>query len=461
MSSNLANYKKSTLIFTLSSLDIHTTSKDTKKSLVEKLEKYIHSNNNHHYVVELLDSVDDDGEKRIAKDKPKAELAKPESRDSKPKSESKSKSDFKAVSAFSAVNSPKVKSGVSKVAEGASSVSNVAEGASSAGGLIKNAKDAVGAAFKSVTGKGASSVKEAAEEAAETLFNESSISETVSSTVSSGVAAVSSAAASAVSAFSNHQDSENGPISAFAALNDDDDDDEEYRGPPIDLKEKLVDPLITHYESLHSSVLNFTDKIGVTTTNYSESLREKLSKTLTLTYLEILLELYVFYKHFVTFTPFSNNKLIHYKFFEYFHFIPSYFLSFPTIDFFPIYHSNTLSIFIIWLLSSIILPLTLSYFINFSKRVLVFDGEEGIIARIYRFDPFIFNLSKVVIFFFLKNNSEQTKLKVFEGYLNAFKNFAAIQIGFYHNFATILGNLPLIIGLANVSIALYSQFEDF
>lgn len=243
--------------------------------------------------------------------------------------------------------------------------------------------------------------------------------------------------------------------------NDDDadKDDEDFEGPPLDLKRWLVDPVIDFTECAYSKVLEFTDSVGITTTDFSEDLRDRLSKTVTLAYLELFVEFVYFVYTFLPVVELKDNTLNHQLLKDNLPWLGT--SSWWTPDFAALISCKVVSTFLIWTVSSIILPGIISYFVNFSKRVLVFDGEEGLIARIYTFDPFVFSLSKVLIFYFISGRSSLTTLNTLGGICNAVHNYVAIQLGLYSSFAAVLGSLPIVLGLTNVAIALYAQFEDY
>jgi hypothetical protein len=244
-------------------------------------------------------------------------------------------------------------------------------------------------------------------------------------------------------------------------VNDDDadKDDDDFEGPPLDLKQWLVDPVIDFTECAYSKVLELTDSVGITTTDFSEDLRDRLSKTVTLAYLELFVEFVCFVYTFLPVVELSDNALNHHLLEDSLPWLGT--SSWWTPDFTALISCKVVSTFLIWVVSSIILPGGISYFINFSKRVLVFDGEEGLIARIYTFDPFVFSLSKVLIFYFISGRSSLTTLSTLGGICNAVHNYFAIQLGLYSSFASVLGSLPIVLGLTNVAIALYAQFEDY
>lgn len=254
-------------------------------------------------------------------------------------------------------------------------------------------------------------------------------------------------------------DDEDDEVEVEVEVEEDEEKDADFEsGPPINLKEWIVDPIIDWYERVYSKTLEFTDSIGITTTDYSEELREKLSKTITLAYIELLFEVCYFLYVFLPFVALKDNYLNHQVFKDNIPWLGKSLI--PTPDLIKLLDWNIISTFWIWLVSAILLPGIASYFINFSKRVLVFDGEEGIIARIYEFDPFVFSLTKVLIYYFLQGYPA-ISINVLDGYWHAIRNYLAIKLGIYNNFTNILGNFPVVLGLANVAIALYAQFEDY
>lgn len=254
---------------------------------------------------------------------------------------------------------------------------------------------------------------------------------------------------------------------AETAEEDDDDDEEEdddekdidYEAPPpLSLKEWVVDPIIDKSEVLIQKVYDFTDSVGITYLDYSDELRERLSKAVTLNFAELLAEVLYFYHTFVPYVALKDNVLNQQLFKDNVDFLATSTL--PTPDFSALVDPKVGAVFVSWLVTAVVLPLIVSYYINFSKRVLVFDGAEGLVDRIYRYDPFIFALSKVLVFYFVKSNGSVV-LNASDGILNAVANYVLISFGYYGQFVHTLGNFPVAVGLANVAIALYSQFEDY
>lgn len=245
-----------------------------------------------------------------------------------------------------------------------------------------------------------------------------------------------------------------------STLAGDDDNDDEYKGPPIDIKAKVIDPIIDFSEQYYSKFLEFTDCIGATTLDYNDELRENLSTTISLNYLELGLEFAYFFYTYVTFVPIKDNATIPSILKENFDVLTTCSCAVP--DFTTLVSCKTISIFLNWFVYSVLIPLFISYYVNFSRRIIVADNDTGIVARIYKFDPFIFSLFKVLIFYFItKNAGTLTTLHSYSGILKALQTQFLIQLGFYKEFTALLGNFPLIVGVANVAIGLYSQFEDF
>lgn len=262
---------------------------------------------------------------------------------------------------------------------------------------------------------------------------------------------------------------------------DDDEDDKDYNAPPpINLKEWIVDPAIAWVEAAHDKVLEVTDKVGVTTLECNLELRESLSKTVSLNFLEAAIEVAHFLYFYVPLVPVQHNPSVHQVFRDNIPLLNTCTWSVPDVS--ALTSFSVVSIFVNWALYAIALPLFVSYYVNFSRRVVVFeageltatteDGDEEeveqeftedvqIVIRAYKYDPFIFALSKVLIHYFIHKNGALSSIEFYPGLLHAFKNLLTIQLGIYHTFVTHLGNFPLVLGLANVVVALYSQFEDY
>ena len=228
--------------------------------------------------------------------------------------------------------------------------------------------------------------------------------------------------------------------------------------PPLSLKEWVVDPIIDKSEVLIQKVYNFTDCVGITYLEYSDELRERLSKAVTLNFAELLAEVIYFYHSFVPYVALKDNALNHQLFKDNVKFLAT--SNIPTPEITALWDCKVGLVFASWLVTAVILPLTVSYYINFSRRVLVFDGVEGLIDRIYKYDPFVFALAKVLVFYFVKSTGTVT-LYARDGVLNAIANYILISVGYYGQFTHALGGFPIVVGLANVAIALYSQFEDY
>lgn len=243
---------------------------------------------------------------------------------------------------------------------------------------------------------------------------------------------------------------------------DQDSKDEDYKeGPPIDLREWVVDPLIEKFEIVYSKVLGVTDRIGVTVLEYNDELRENLSTTITLNYIELIAEFAFFLYTYVPVTSLEDNSSIPSWVKEQSEFLS--FATYPLIDLIALLNLQVGYIFLNWLFTAVIFPLLSSYYINFSRQFIFTDDEddEGIVRRIYEFDPFIFALTKVVIYYFIVKNGGYLMVDSYMGIAHALKYHFLSQLGIYHKFTQVLGNFPLIIGLANSFIALYSQFEDY
>ncbi|KAM9932725.1 hypothetical protein OXX80_007641 [Metschnikowia pulcherrima] len=257
----------------------------------------------------------------------------------------------------------------------------------------------------------------------------------------------------------------------------DDEGDRDYNAPPpINLKEWLVDPAIAAYEAAHDRVLQATDKLGVTTAEYNAELRDSLSKTVSLNVLEAAAEVSHYLYHFVPLVPVKYNSSVHQVFRDN---IPSLnHCTWSVPDVRAALNFTAASVLVNWLVYAVAVPLVVSYYVNFTRRTVMFeddaieedlDGEdivykeiedqEEVLIRTRRFDPFIFALTKVLVFYFIQKH-DLPQLGEHVGILHSLKNLLFLQVGIYNTFLVNLGNFPLAIGVANVAVALYSQFEE-
>mmetsp|Transcript_8239 Transcript_8239/g.8165 ORF Transcript_8239/g.8165 Transcript_8239/m.8165 type:complete len:328 (+) Transcript_8239:73-1056(+) len=240
------------------------------------------------------------------------------------------------------------------------------------------------------------------------------------------------------------------------------DEDKDYEaGPPVNLKEWIVDPAIEFFEEGYSKVLEFTDRIGATTLDYNDDLRENLSRSVSLNYIELLVELVYFLSTYIPLVAVKHNNSVHQIFKDNISFLSSSDILLPDIS--VLFEFKVISIFANWIVTSIVLPLVVSYYVNFTRRCIIIDEDDsGLITRAYKYDPFVFALSKVLIFYFIvKNAGSLTALDSFGGIFSALKKHFLIQLGVYNQFADVLGSFPLVLGFANVLTAIYSQFEEY
>lgn len=247
---------------------------------------------------------------------------------------------------------------------------------------------------------------------------------------------------------------------------DDDADDKDYNAPPpINLKEWVVDPAIGVFESAHDAVLRFTDAVGVTAAEANDDLRESLSRTVSLNYLELAAEFaYFLYLH-VPLVAIKDNASVHQVLKDN---IPALRRStVPVPDVTALFDISVALIAANWVLYAVALPLVVAYYVNFSRRVVVIedddkdDDDESFVVRLYKYDPFVFAVAKVLIYYFVATHGALTAVESFHGFANLVKNYFLIHLGLYHLFVSTLGNFPLVVGVANVAVGLYSQFEDY
>lgn len=253
---------------------------------------------------------------------------------------------------------------------------------------------------------------------------------------------------------------------ADASVAQAEEEDKDYNAPaPISFQEWVVDPAIDVFEQARAKVLDWTDSVGLTTLDVNDDLRESLSRVVALNFLEAAAEAAFFLYTNVDIVPVKNNSLIHQVFRDNIPRLQT--SSWPSPDFSGLLDFTVLSVFGNWVIYAVVVPLLISFYVNFSRRVVVIsdedDEEEDIsfVVRLYKYDPFVFALAKVVVYYFISQHGALSSIEPYSNIFYFLRNHAAIQLGLYHLFLTDLGNFPIVIGLANVAIGLYSQFEDF
>lgn len=245
------------------------------------------------------------------------------------------------------------------------------------------------------------------------------------------------------------------------------DDDKDYNAPaPISLREWVIDPAIDIFENARAKVLDYTDSIGLTTLDVNDDLRESLLRVVALNYLEVFAEAAFFLYTNVPIVPVKNNNLIHQVFRDNIPRLQS--SSWPSPDVSALLDFTVLSVFGNWVIYAVLVPLLISFYVNFSRRVVVIQDDEdeeeeiSFVVRLYKYDPFIFALAKVLVYYFILKHGKLSTLESYTTLFHSVKNHAVVQLGLYHHFiSTSLGSFPIVIGVANLAIGLYSQFEDF
>lgn len=254
--------------------------------------------------------------------------------------------------------------------------------------------------------------------------------------------------------------------------------------PPIDFNEYIVDPVTAFFKEAYFKYFGYDD--------LNDVLRLHLSSAANLAQLELAFEVLYFLYVFVPIVDVRKNK-----------FLPQLFkdnMSFITVfpDFSTLFKWNVISVLLQWVLYAVVAPGLVSYYINFTRKTVVLEAsgdedyeedDEEIIAeveveedeedddeddedypvddedltflvRFHKYDPVIFSLAKVVIFYFIVNNGILNHLDVHKDATYVLTNFVHKHFGFYHDFVADLGNFPLVLGAANIIVGLYSQFED-
>ncbi|CAI5760664.1 unnamed protein product [Candida verbasci] len=241
-------------------------------------------------------------------------------------------------------------------------------------------------------------------------------------------------------------------------VQDDDAEDKDYQAPPpLNLKEYIVDPIITHSENLIEKFYEITDSFGFSTLETTEKIRDHLSSSVTLNNLEISFEFLIFVYNFIYIVPLNENSLIHQFFRDN---IPIFNSTYPSIEISGLFNGKAITTFTIWLISAIILPSTISYFINFTSRIIEIEDDEYLF-RIHTYDPFIFALAKTLIYYFV-GQSSVINFSKHECFWSSLQNKILMNLGLYNTtLSSTLGSLPYIFGGVNILIALYAQFEEY
>ncbi|RCK58221.1 hypothetical protein Cantr_06833 [Candida viswanathii] len=238
-----------------------------------------------------------------------------------------------------------------------------------------------------------------------------------------------------------------------------DEDDKDYEAPPpLNLKEWVLDPIIAKSEDAIDIFYNFTDCVGITYLRESEKLRDQLSSTVTLNYGQLLLEFAVFIYNFTTIVPLNENQLIHQFFFDNLPYLST--TTLPTIEVSELLSHKALTTFVIWVLSSVVVPAAVSYFVNFTSRIVEIEDDEYLF-RIHSFDPFIFALAKVLSYYAV-GQAGLIGFRQADCLISGLVNKSLVNLGLYLAYASnSLGNLPYVLGGVNVLIAIYAQFEEY
>lgn len=262
-----------------------------------------------------------------------------------------------------------------------------------------------------------------------------------------------------------------------------DEDEKPYNAPPpIDFNEYIVDPVTAFFKDAYFKYFGYDD--------LNDVLRLHLSSAATLAKLELGLEVLYFLYVFVPVVEIHKNKFLPQLFKDNMTFVSE----FP--DFSTLFKWNVISVLLQWVIYAVVAPGLFSYYVNFTRKTVVLEAsgdddyeedDEEIIAeveaddeeddeededypiddedltfvvRFHKYDPVIFSLAKIVIFYFIVNNGILNHLDVHNDATYVLTNFVHKHFGFYHNFVADLGNFPIVLGAANIIIGLYSQFED-
>lgn len=264
------------------------------------------------------------------------------------------------------------------------------------------------------------------------------------------------------------------------------DDESEFKGPPIDIKawvhnlySECIDPHLT-------PLWDWTDDVYYHITDYNDRVREQVSSVVALNYLGLVLEGSIFLYTYVPLASIAGNKSIHPVIKDLLpDFVVNSDIKVPDLSY--LVDFKVASVLVNWVIYSVVIPLIVSFYINFTRKTYTinigdeFDDElndseldsdkddiddiDGntiyYTVRSFDFDPFVFALLKVVVWYVV---SHLTNLAVFNsvgGFLKAVSTQVLIQFGIYREFTTVLGNVPLVFGVVTLVLGLYSQFEDY
>ncbi|ODQ82338.1 hypothetical protein BABINDRAFT_158958 [Babjeviella inositovora NRRL Y-12698] len=246
------------------------------------------------------------------------------------------------------------------------------------------------------------------------------------------------------------EDEDNGKTDTGKNVGDEaeDEEDADYV-PSADLTTKIADPLIDLQEQLVSYLYKTTDKLGITATKYSDCVRSHLSEVVNLTMAQIGLEFLIFWKEFIPLIRLDEIEAFHNVRFN-----PEFVGDLKVVDFTEFFTLKSVYILSSWATLSILLPLVLSYYVNFTTR----HGK-----RSYTFDPFTFNVFRFFLFLaglqrIVFNFGDLTLLDSFETCELA--NYGILALNNFGQFLGTLGGLPSASSAGLILITLYSQFSS-
>ncbi|CAK9440116.1 uncharacterized protein LODBEIA_P42160 [Lodderomyces beijingensis] len=239
---------------------------------------------------------------------------------------------------------------------------------------------------------------------------------------------------------------------------DDEEADPDYNAPPpLNLKETVLDPVLAKGEEAIDKIYELSDSLSISFFEYTERLRDQLSSTVTLNYFELLLEFSFYLYNFTSIVPLNKNKAIHQIFHDNLPLLAN--STIPSLEIAGLLEYKAIATGLTWFVSALILPSLISYFVNFTSRVVLI-GDEEFVFRYHSFDPFIFALAKILIYY-LVGQSAMIEFSTGECWCSSYFNKFLMHLGLYHSFVSTLGSLPYVLGGVNVLIVLYSQFEEF
>lgn len=235
-------------------------------------------------------------------------------------------------------------------------------------------------------------------------------------------------------------------------------EDLDYQGPPpIEILPPIIDFLIEKYEIFLEFYYMIADSFENFFFSKTQCFKNKITKLIVLIFFELFCECIQFHSYCSTLNVIKNDSMIYFKKNSFLLGLKS-FLLFDYHNLFGIKNSF-FPTFFVWFLITLLFPMMFSYYFNFTKKIIRIKKNKKK-KKIFTFDPFIFSLSKVLIYCSIK----YSKIEKYIEYRNSSDNVKQSFYSFFENYLLYSkqsGVLSLILCSGNILIALYSRFEEF